>query len=210
MNKISTMPLKDVSADVCVVPKWLLTRLQDAGRPIEVLADSKVSANILSDEEIIYYLNGMECVLSLNVLMTLFSEGLDVWYVAKGNYVPPSAIFKLLEATARLNRTEVTKRYRQEFPKDFGHIVMGYYLRGPDSDVDLTEPWHVEFDAINVGRDIYITWEVKSGASLPHTDDLFCKDILKALEPFTDRNALRHTDFYARLATKKKSHSAFI
>jgi len=196
-------PLANISAEVCIVPKWLLTRLQSVGEPLTVLADSKKSANILSDEEIIYYINGVNQVLTLPVLGRLFNEGLGLWYVMKGNFSPPAAIFELLISAAELSYKELSAKYMKEYPEHFGHIVMGYYLRGPDSDVNLEAEWHVDFDAINVGKNIYITWEVKSGARLPHTESNICKKILMALEPYADRNALRQSSFYAKTVTCK-------
>lgn len=199
MKKCLALPLQAVSTEICLVPKWLLSRLEAVGEPIAVLADSKLSGNILSDEEIIYYLNGIDSILQQSMLYRLWSEGLPVWYVQKGEFKAPSVVMELLTSAAQVQRHELQSKYRSEFPDTFGHIVMGHYLRGPDSDTDLTGEWHVCYDVKAVGSNIYVSYEVKAGPSLPHADRDFSKRLLKALSPFADRNALRASKLYASI-----------
>lgn len=197
MKKCMSLPLGQVNADICIVPQWLLGRLEAVGEPLTVLADSKLTGNILSDEEIIYYLNGVESILQERTLHRLWTEGLEVWYVQAGSPVAPCAVMDLLATTAKVHKHELQNIYRVDNPQRFGHIVMGHYLRGPDSSIDLTGDWHVCYDVKPVGQSIYITYEVKAGPRLPHADRDFCKSLLTALSPYADRNALRASKLYA-------------
>lgn len=197
MNQCTSMPLSHVSADICIVPKWLLQRLENEGEPFKVLADPKKSANILSDEEIIYYLNGIESILQQPELYRLFEENLGVWYVLTGQPQMPNDIFALLQDAARIQKRELMTKYRDENPERSGHIVMGHYLRGPDSSIDLLDAWHTCFEAVNIQGAVYVTYEVKAGHRLPHADRDFCRQLLKVLEPYADRSKLRASRLYA-------------
>lgn len=198
MNKSQAAPLSRVSANIHLVPDWLYRRLKSEGQPVSILADAEKSANILSDEDIIYYLNGIGSILSQRTILDLFCDGLGVCYVVKGCFQAPNTVIDLLETVAHVQMTELQRHYKEKYPERFGHIVMGHYLRGPDSDVDLTGSFHATFDVIPEGGDIYVTYGLKAGHRLPHAERDFCKTLLKAIEPYTPRENLRASGLYRR------------
>lgn len=207
MKNCITQPLSSVSANVCIVPKWLLDRLDAVGEPLSILTDSKASGNILSDEEIIYYLNGMHAIFTLPELFRLWSEGLDVLYVTKHDVfrdgvptpVAPNVVMELLATSAEVQKAKLLSKYRTDYPTRFEHIVIGHYLRGPDSDVDLTSAWYVSYDVKATCGNIYVSYEVKAGNRLPQAERDYRKKLLTALSPYADRNALRASSLYASL-----------